>query len=135
MIRRALPVAIFALGSLVFLGGCGGDDDASAANGTTDEAPPPIPADAPKFDVIADEMSLEPEDLAVPAGTVVLRYVNKGSLPHTLLVDDGPEFKLRVDKKGEEDTGALSLKPGDYTLYCDVPGHRNAGMESTLTVQ
>ena len=133
MIRRALPVAIFAVGSWVFLGACGGDDDA-AASGARDETPPPIPADAPRFDVIADEMSLEPEELAVPAGTVVLRYVNKGSLPHTLLIDDGPKFKLKVDKKGEEDTGAVSLQPGTYTLYCDVPGHRNGGMEGTLIV-
>jgi uncharacterized cupredoxin-like copper-binding protein len=27
------------------------------------------------------------------------------------------------------------LKPGKYQFYCTVPGHRQAGMEGTLTVK
>jgi plastocyanin len=132
MIRRALPVAILALGSLLVVGACGGDDDASA-NGTTDETETSLP-DGPSFEVLAGEMYLKPKELTVPAGTVVLRYVNEGRLPHTLLIDDGPKFKLEVDKRGDEDTGGVTLEPGRYTLYCDVPGHKNAGMKSTLVV-
>jgi uncharacterized cupredoxin-like copper-binding protein len=28
----------------------------------------------------------------------------------------------------------LNLKPGTYTFYCSVPGHRQSGMEGTLHV-
>jgi uncharacterized cupredoxin-like copper-binding protein len=35
---------------------------------------------------------------------------------------------------GGSKTLTLKLKPGKYTFYCSVPGHRQAGMEGTLNV-
>jgi uncharacterized cupredoxin-like copper-binding protein len=29
----------------------------------------------------------------------------------------------------------VNLKPGTYEFYCPVPGHEQAGMKGTLTVQ
>jgi len=40
------------------------------------------------------------------------------------IVDPGATSKVK-----------LTLKPGKYTFYCPVPGHRQAGMQGTLTVQ
>jgi plastocyanin len=36
---------------------------------------------------------------------------------------------------GETKSLTLNLKAGTYTFYCSVPGHRQAGMQGTLTVQ
>ncbi len=36
--------------------------------------------------------------------------------------------------KGKTSVSA-ELAPGTYTFYCTVPGHREAGMEGTLTVK
>jgi len=30
---------------------------------------------------------------------------------------------------------SITFKPGKYTYFCTVPGHRQAGMEGTLTIK
>jgi uncharacterized cupredoxin-like copper-binding protein len=36
---------------------------------------------------------------------------------------------------GKTAKGGLKLtKPGKYTFYCSVPGHRSNGMQGTITV-
>ena len=44
-------------------------------------------------------------------------------------------YSLVIAFSGGSKTLSLNLKPGTYKFYCSVPGHRQAGMEGTLTVQ
>jgi uncharacterized cupredoxin-like copper-binding protein len=37
--------------------------------------------------------------------------------------------------QGGSKTVSATLRAGTYKFYCSVPGHRQAGMEGTLTVQ
>ena len=55
---------------------------------------------------------------------------------HTLVFDNGkePGFQLEVSGAGSTDAKKIDLKPGKYTFYCDILGHRAQGMEGTLTV-
>jgi uncharacterized cupredoxin-like copper-binding protein len=36
--------------------------------------------------------------------------------------------------QGGTKTLKVQLKPGTYTFFCSVPGHRDGGMQGTLTV-
>jgi plastocyanin len=82
-----------------------------------------------------DTLKFDKSEYSAKAGTIKIGYVADGSLPHTLLIDGHPEFnKLSVSGKGSSQIGDANLPAGSYTLYCDIPGHRAAGMQATLVV-
>jgi plastocyanin len=69
-------------------------------------------------------------------GEVTIEMTNDSDIPHDVAIEG-----KGVDEKGKEVTGggvstvSADLKPGEYQFYCSVPGHRQAGMEGTLTVR
>jgi plastocyanin len=69
-------------------------------------------------------------------GKVVLRMQNKSTTPHDIAVTGGGVNQIgAVVSNGGTSTVTTSLKPGKYTFYCSVPGHRQAGMFGTLIVK
>ena len=80
-------------------------------------------------------LRFEPPEIAVPAGPVKVTLRNEDTQLHTLSVEGQPKFKkLEATGKGESASGTLDVGPGTYTLFCEVPGHRAAGMHATLKV-
>jgi plastocyanin len=110
------------------LAACGGDDD-SSGSGSGDTT-------APAGDVVEvtakSTLEFDPTALEASAGEITFRLVNDGSLPHTFVIE-GHESDMKLSV-GDSDEGTITLDEGDYTFYCDVAGHRAAGMEGTLTV-
>lgn len=78
-----------------------------------------------------DDLSFDQESYEIEAGDVDVLYVNEGNVAHTLRIKGVDGFELAV---GDEDAGTVTLEPGTYQLYCDVPGHEAAGMAAELTV-
>ncbi|HEY6730914.1 MAG TPA: plastocyanin/azurin family copper-binding protein [Solirubrobacterales bacterium] len=71
------------------------------------------------------------------AGKVTVNFTNSSPVPHDVAIEDssGEEIaKTEVLAEGNDSTTA-ELEPGEYTFYCSVPGHRQGGMEGTLTVK
>jgi plastocyanin len=82
-----------------------------------------------------DALKFEPATATAPAGTIAITYINDASSPHTMAIDGVASFKeLKVTKKGDTVKATVPLTKGKYTLYCTLPGHRSAGMETALTV-
>jgi len=94
-----------------------------------------------KVKLAADEegkLYFNPRSLKAKAGTVTLAMNNPKTtgLHHGIAVAGmGVDKDGKIVAPGSTSTISLKLKPGRYTFYCPVPGHRQGGMQGTLTVQ
>jgi uncharacterized cupredoxin-like copper-binding protein len=139
MRRSRFLVLLAALAVLGAGAACGGGDggggnaaDKSASE--TRQAGSAAESSAAAVEVTAKEYAFEPKELKLVAGratTIVLR--NGGVIEHDITLDDAG-FKLAV-KPTKSDEAKLTIpSAGSYTFYCSVPGHRQLGMEGTVTV-
>ncbi len=75
------------------------------------------------------------KQLSAKAGTVTITMANMSPLEHNVTIAEGSKVLGATPTfVGGTRTLTLKLKPGKYTFYCSVPGHRQAGMEGTLNV-
>jgi plastocyanin len=78
----------------------------------------------------------EPSKLTAKAGTVTIDYENPSPAPHSIAIEAGGETLDESETATDTTlTASADLEPGRFVYYCTVPGHREAGMEGTLTVK
>jgi plastocyanin len=69
-------------------------------------------------------------------GKVTIDSKNDASIGHDIAVEgNGVNAKGAVVSNGGTSKVQVTLKPGTYTFFCTVPGHREAGMEGKLVVK
>ncbi|HET9677875.1 MAG TPA: plastocyanin/azurin family copper-binding protein [Solirubrobacterales bacterium] len=74
--------------------------------------------------------------LSAKAGKVTIDFKNPSPLEHNVVIEENGKELAGFEPIAEgEESETAELKPGTYTFYCSVPGHREAGMEGTLTVK
>lgn len=76
------------------------------------------------------------DSVAGKAGKVTIAFTNASPVPHNVAIARGSTVlgKTPVFAGGATKDLVLKLAAGPYTFYCTVPGHREAGMQGTLTV-
>ena len=136
----ALALALFGLAA------CGDDDDddggdsetttettttdtGASGGGATSTLDVSAPADG--------SFSFDQSELSTKAGTVTVNFDNPAALSHDVVIEDesGNEVgKTDLVSESSAET-TVDLEPGTYTYFCDVAGHREGGMEGTLTVK
>lgn len=79
-------------------------------------------------------LKFDANQYTVKAGVVQMNYVSKGG-SHTLDIDDPKYATFNLAAPGGPTTGKVLLKPGTYTIFCNIPGHRAAGMQATVIAQ
>lgn len=83
---------------------------------------------------IASEFTFDPVAGTENTGNLTITLDNQGETFHNLLFDEVSGFVLEADS-GVVSSADLQLEDGVYTLFCSVPGHRDLGMEATLTIE
>jgi len=136
MTRRILLLMLAVVALSLAVAACGGDDDDEAdepaAEETTEDAGG---GGGTTLELAADPggaLAFDQTELTAPAGEVTIHLTNDAQIPHNVEVE-GKGVSETVT--GGDTSLAIALEPGDYVFYCAVPGHREGGMEGTLTVE
>jgi plastocyanin len=70
------------------------------------------------------------------AGQLEIDSQNDSSVQHDIAIEgNGVDEKGEVVSNGGVSQISTTLQAGEYTFYCSVTGHRQAGMEGKLTVK
>jgi plastocyanin len=150
--RKPMLILAAILATLALVAaGCGGDDskdssssggsssDSSGASGNSSDTTDTGSAGggATKLKLTADPggaLKFDKTSLSAKPGKVTITMDNQSSTPHAVEVEgNGVEEETKTVTGGSADV-TVDLKAGKYEFYCPVDGHRQAGMEGTLTV-
>jgi len=78
-------------------------------------------------------------DATATAGQITIDSRNDSSIPHDIAIQEGTDGATlgtgRIVDRGGVSTVTVDLRPGRYTFFCTVPGHREGGMQGTITVR
>jgi plastocyanin len=143
--RRASTVMAVTALAVLGLAACGGGGDNN--NDTTAAATPPATTattggggGGSTVDISTPsgtDLAFDQKDVSAKAGTVTINFDNKQAIPHDVTVEDSSGMQLGGTDLVSSGTAnaTVDLQSGSYTFFCSVPGHREAGMEGTLTVK
>jgi plastocyanin len=151
--KKVAALLVLALAALTLVA-CGGSDSSESTATTTESTAESTGANGAAGAVGSEgggaasvveieaasgaELAYVQKEVKAKAGQVSIDFTNPQTLSHDVAVEDssGEELgKTELVAQGSS-TGTIgNLKPGKYTFFCTVPGHRDAGMEGTLTVE
>ncbi|HEX6228192.1 MAG TPA: plastocyanin/azurin family copper-binding protein [Solirubrobacterales bacterium] len=150
--KKVVPLLVLALAAAALVA-CGGDDDGTtttetgpaaeggaAAGGAEAEGEGGAAEAASTLEFEADpggQLAYTTDEATAKAGQVEIKFNNPASVPHDVAIEsaDGEQVGKTEIITDSETSTTVELKAGEYTFYCTVPGHREAGMEGTLTVE
>jgi plastocyanin len=134
-------IAVLAATAAFAFAGCGGDDEPESA-ATSTEAPTEAPTEAAggaTLAIAADPggaLKFTETEYTATAGQVTVEFANDSQVPHAAEIEgNGVEEETETVTGQDAPPLAVDLPAGEYTIYCPVGNHRQAGMEAKLTVR
>ncbi len=145
MTRKLLTTTAAVALSAVALAACGSDSSSSsttssATSSTESSTAAGSGGSGGEVNIAADPsggLAFTSTKVNAPAGSDTIEFDNASSTGHNVYIeDDAGNVVANTDTITDGKTSApADLQPGTYTFYCAIPGHREAGMEGTLTVK
>jgi uncharacterized cupredoxin-like copper-binding protein len=114
-------LGVIALFVALAIGTGGTDGDAVASTGSEPTA------------VTLSDFSVTPSAISTMNGAG-LHVTNKGNVQHNLVIEGTSFATAMIDPSQSAHLDLSMLAPGDYTVVCQVAGHKEAGMKATLHV-
>ena len=112
-----------------------GGTPAATPGATPSASPAATPSAAEQVTVEMVDIDFNPNEFSIPADTdVLIECPNTGQLQHDFNIED-TDYGTELADPGQTVSVTVNLAAGEYIYYCSVPGHREAGMEGTLTVE
>lgn len=88
---------------------------------------------AQEVNIVGHDIYFDPAEVTIAAGAVTFILPNEGAAAHNFAID---ELGISVDMPaGTTQTLEADIPAGTYEYYCNVPGHKAAGMVGTLVVE
>jgi plastocyanin len=125
MTRRVWATAAAVAMGAVALAGCGSDGGSAYV--------PPTGPPVKTFKIVGTSYAFAPKNLTAPPGILEFQLTSK-DIQHSLRIKGVDGFQIEAGS-GQTATGKVKLAAGEYTFYCDIPGHESQGMKGTLTVE
>lgn len=94
----------------------------------------PVADGARSIEVNATSFAFDPDEITVDVDEDVAIVLTSDDLLHDFAIDE-IDVHVAAEKDETAEGGLKAETPGEYTFYCTVPGHREAGMEGTLIVK
>jgi plastocyanin len=131
--RRSAPVPLVLV--VAALAGCGGSKQPAATPAATATATAAGVTTRLSLAADASALKFNKTTLTAPAGKVTIVMTNPSMMDHNVALEgNGLDTAGQIVGHGATSTVTANLKPGTYTFFCAVDGHRQAGMQGTLTV-
>ena len=125
---RAKRSATFAVSALLLTACADSTSDTPAAPATS--------TTAREIVVVEDDYSIALPEQELAPGSYTFTSRNHGEAKHDLVIKGPGAGSARTDviRPGREGSVPVTLKRGEYVLWCSVRDHRDRGMEKTITV-
>ena len=135
----SILLAVSAIGSAIITGALEDEEEEGEAEGEAGGQPTAGEGGGRTLRLSAlpgGELKFDTRTLEARAGQVTLQMENPSSVPHNVSIEGGGvDEEGKTVRQGGTSTVTAELRRGEYDFYCSVPGHRQGGMEGTLTVR